>query len=104
MVIRCVDVGDRDPGLDPVPGHGGQRGDEAGAGGPPSGEAGALRPGDLQHDVLLLGQGPRGETQLHFPRQGGTTLELQKNLHEDFTNAEKASTRAFSWLKAHWRH
>ena len=40
-------------------------GDEAGEGRISAGEAGALRPGDLQHDVLLLGQGSRRETFLH---------------------------------------
>ena len=82
MVIRGVDVGDRDPGLDPVPGHGGQRGDEASAGGPPSGEAGALRPGDLQHDVLLLGQGPPGEAQLQSAGGGpGEDVDPGHRLH-----------------------
>lgn len=43
MVIRRADVGDRDPGLDPLPRHVRQRGDEEGPGGRQAGEARALR-------------------------------------------------------------
>ena len=43
MVIRRADVGDRDPGLHPLPRAVGERGDEAGEGGGEAREAGALR-------------------------------------------------------------
>ena len=43
MVIRSADVGDRDPGLHPLPRHVRQRGDEEGAGGRQAREARALR-------------------------------------------------------------
>ena len=43
MVIRRADVGNRDPGLHPLPRHVRQRGDEEGQGGRQAGEARALR-------------------------------------------------------------
>ena len=42
LVVRRADVGDRHAGLDAVPGHVWQRGDEKGEGGAQAGEARAL--------------------------------------------------------------
>ena len=61
MVIRRADVGDRDPGLHPLPRDVGERGDEAGAGGGEAREAGALRQVSQDQDDRTLNNSYNGQ-------------------------------------------